>query len=46
MMLGSLEPLEWAAISLAIVLVTGVVYWRIWMERVPPESQEHLKAAP
>jgi len=44
--LGSLEPVEWGAIIVGVLLVAGFIYWRIRMGRTTKQEDEKLDTAP
>jgi len=44
--LGSLEPVEWVAIIVGVLVVAAFIYWRVRMGRTTKAEDEKLDTAP
>jgi hypothetical protein len=43
MHIGDLGPIELGMIAVGVLVLAGVIYWRIRLSRIPKETEEHLK---
>jgi hypothetical protein len=43
MHIGDLGPIELGMIALGVLVVAGIVYWRIRLARIPKNADEQFK---